>query len=111
MEELKKTNPALAAADERYHRFLADEQQRALYEAREKGRRDWQSRISQAHDEGREEGREEAVREVARALKAQGMQTEMIARVTGYRARRSRGFDLPVSENEATDQRVQLRYP
>lgn len=83
MEVLIKRNKDIAAADERYKRFVADETERARYQAREKAIRDEASRIEQAHQEGVQEGEQRGRTDTARALKKQGVSNEIIARATG----------------------------
>ena len=90
MEELAKEDPMMQKALTTLEFLSQDEQTRMLYEARQKALHDYASAIGEAEDkgraEGREEGREEGRMETARAMLADGMETELIARLTGLSA-------------------------
>ncbi len=82
MEELAKEEPMMQKALTTLEFLSQDEQTRMLYEARQKALHDYASAIGEAEDKGRMEGR----METAKAMLADGMDTERIARLTGLSA-------------------------
>ncbi len=68
--------------------FLSNEALMHAYEQREKTKRDWESKIIVARDEGRQEGIEEGIVKVARNMLAKNVPMETIQECTG----------LPMSE-------------
>lgn len=67
--------------------FIKNEEERRLYELREKGRHDFNNAIITAEKRGRidgkEEGREEMAKEIARNLLANGVSPDIIAKSAG----------------------------
>jgi predicted transposase/invertase (TIGR01784 family) len=71
--------------------FAKVDEERYMYELREKGRRDYINATKSAEKRGRAEGKFEALRETARSMLADGMAPGLIAKFT----------NLPVEEIEA----------
>ena len=64
--------------------FLSqDREARELYEARQKAIHDWNSNIHGAREDGREKGERLKAIEVAQNMLAEGMEVELVARLTG----------------------------
>ncbi|MDR1042525.1 MAG: Rpn family recombination-promoting nuclease/putative transposase, partial [Clostridiales Family XIII bacterium] len=64
-------------------KLSADEEERVRAEYAEMQRRDYRSRIDGAKHEGRVEGRAERNAEIARQMKAEGLDSVLISKVTG----------------------------
>ena len=79
MEVLLKSDTGLYEADERYKRFLADEEARIAYHARSMYLHDEANRMWGA----KEEGKLEKALETAKILKTEGVPTELILKATG----------------------------
>ena len=83
-DNIKKAHPE-------YKKFTQDEKMRELYEAREKFRKDVNTRIHDNRKEGREEGLQEGMQKgrheekklLAAKLKQAGMETAFIQDMTG----------------------------
>lgn len=82
MEEMAKEDAMMQKALTTLEFLRQDEQTRMLYEARQKVLHDCVSAIGEAEDKGRMEGQMES----ARAMLAEGMDTERTPRLTGLSA-------------------------
>lgn len=65
-----------------YREFTADRELMDIAEAKEKWRRDVDSRLHAARTEGRTEGRTETRFDVARGMLNEGLEIDMIRRIT-----------------------------
>ena len=94
MKILLKDDPIMEKAHNVYKRFTEDEKLREMYEAREKFRRDLASQmhvseqrgiekgIKKGREEGRKEGKKENKIETAKAMLAEGLDTDLIIKIT-----------------------------
>ena len=90
MEKCKKEKGAKKEAIEQLEKMSADEKEREIYEAREKGliayQMDMYESAKQGREEGRQEGRQEGEKkqknEIAKKLLAKGMSIEEIKEIT-----------------------------
>ena len=100
MDVLLKKHPPIEAAEERRRRFIADEGRRAVYQSREKARRDTLSLLNAARREGKLEGelegelkgKREGKRETARELKLRGFPIAEIIDITKLSAEEIEGL-------------------
>lgn len=98
MKILLKNDPIMEKAHRVYKRFTEDEKLREMYEAREKFRRDFASQMHASEQRGRLEGRKEGIKtgrkegiekgrkenriETAKAMLAEGLNPDLIVKVT-----------------------------
>lgn len=83
MKVLLNENENIAKAHERYIAFTRDEELVEAYEAREKWKKDYNSGIFNARQEGRQEGQEEGKRETAVKMLQKGFELATICEITG----------------------------
>nr|WP_162839393.1 Rpn family recombination-promoting nuclease/putative transposase [Ferroacidibacillus organovorans] len=83
MEELAMEEPAIKKALTTLEFLSQDREARELYEARQKAIHDWNSNIHGAREDGREKGERFKAIEVAQNMLSEGMEVELVARLTG----------------------------
>ena len=82
MEEYKKENGEIKEAIEQLEEMSADENERYLYELRERGRLMYNTEIAEAKNAGKEEGKKEGKIEIAKKLLNNGMAIKDIVEIT-----------------------------
>ena len=87
MEECKKENEEIKEAVEQLTQMSADEYERELYEIRERSRLTYNTEIYEARrkgiEEGIEEGKKQDRKEIAKKMKEEGIDVELIKKITG----------------------------
>lgn len=87
MEECKKENEEIKEAVEQLTQMSADEYERELYEIRERSRLTYNTEMYEARrkglEEGIEEGKKQDRKEIAKKMKEEGIDVELIKKITG----------------------------
>jgi predicted transposase/invertase (TIGR01784 family) len=83
MPVLLKDDPSFRKAHKEYKAFTADERMMDMAEAREKWKRDWNTRLHAAKEEGVQQGMQQGKRDAARKMQAEGLNAQLISRITG----------------------------
>ena len=82
MEECKKENEEIKEAVEQLKEMSADEYERELYEIRERSRLTYNTEMYEARRKGLEEGEERSKKEIAKKMKVEGIDIELIKKIT-----------------------------
>ena len=82
MEECKKENGEMKEAIEQLEQMSADEYERELYEIRERSRLTYNTEMYEARRKGLEEGEERSKKEIAKKMKVEGIDIELIKKIT-----------------------------
>ncbi len=88
MPVLLKENPVIEKAHRVYKDFTSDERLMLLAESREKWQRDMNTRLQHARQQGIEQGIDEKAVDDAKKMLKEGLDTSVIARVTGLSTER-----------------------
>ncbi len=83
MEECKKENEEIKEAVEQLTQMSADEYERELYEIRERSRLTYNTEMYEARRKGLEEGKRQDRKEIAKKMKEEGIDVELIKKITG----------------------------
>jgi predicted transposase/invertase (TIGR01784 family) len=75
--------------------FVQNEEERRLYELREKGRLRFENAIFTAELRGKKEGIKEGIRTAARSMLARNMPLQQISEITGLSAEEIKALDSP----------------
>jgi predicted transposase/invertase (TIGR01784 family) len=95
MERVAEKEPMIKRAMTVEDIFTQNEEERRLYELREKGRHDYINAMNTATHRGMQQGMQEGIQKTAKTLLALGLDDETIAKATGYNA--DRGLFMPIT--------------